>query len=117
MSKKIVSVLVAMLFSFVVAGVAVAGQGPENITLKAKKGDVHFAHWKHQEKAKCGECHHGPGHSAYKEGMEIQACEKCHNKEFKNKKLNSAMKAAHKNCRDCHKQHGGPTKCGGCHKK
>ncbi len=119
-ATKMLSVLFALLFGIAVAGIAVAGEGPEVITLKAKKGDVTFNHHKHQAKIKCGECHHGPNHSEYKAGMKIETCDKCHNKDFANKKLNSVMKAMHKNCKDCHKGHkaeGAPTKCSGCHKK
>ncbi len=119
-ATKMLSVLFALLFGIAVAGIAVAGEGPEVITLKAKKGDITFPHHKHQKITKCGECHHGPNHSPYKPGMKIQTCDKCHTKDFPNKKLNSVMKAMHKNCRDCHKQHkaeGAPTKCSGCHKK
>ncbi|NPA94913.1 MAG: cytochrome c3 family protein [Thermodesulfobacteria bacterium] len=119
-SARIVSVLMALLFGIAVAGIAVAGEGPAEIVLKAKKGDVHFTHHKHQAKFQCGECHHGPDHSAYKPGMKIQTCDKCHTKDFQNKKLNSVMKAMHTNCRGCHKEHkadGAPTKCSGCHKK
>ena len=117
---RIFSILIALVFAFAVGGVALAGEGPETIVLKAKKGDVTFAHHKHQAKAQCGECHHGPDHSAYKAGMKIETCDKCHNKDFANKKLNSVMKAMHKNCKDCHKEHkaeNAPTKCNGCHKK
>jgi len=118
MSKKsVVSVLMALLFGLAVAGFATAGEGPEVITLKAKKGDVTFHHHKHQAKFQCGECHHGPGHSEYKAGMKIETCDKCHNKDFKNKKLNKVMKAMHTNCKGCHKEKGGPTKCNDCHKK
>lgn len=119
-NKGIVSVLIALVFGFVVAGAAVAGEGPATIVLKAKKGNVTFEHHKHQAKFECGECHHGPDHSAYKKGMKIHKCDECHNKNFKNKKLNKPMKVFHKNCRSCHKQHkadGAPTKCNDCHKK
>ncbi len=121
MSKtRFFSLVIALVFGFAVGGVAIAGEGPATIVLKAKKGDVTFAHHKHQAKFKCGECHHGPGHSAYKAGMKIEKCEKCHNKEFKNKKLNSVMKVMHTNCKGCHKEHkaeNAPTKCNACHKK
>ena len=118
--KSIFSMVIAFVFALVVGGVAVAADtGPETIVLKAKKGDVTFHHHKHQAKFKCGECHHGPGHSEYKEGMKIQTCEKCHNKQNAEmpKKLQKTMNAFHTNCKGCHKEKHGPTKCNQCHKK
>ncbi len=119
MDKKFSSLLVALLFGLVMAGVAFANNGPETIELHAKKGNVTFAHHKHQSHIKCGECHHGPGHSDYKEGMQIHKCEECHHKGGDvPKKLQKTMNAFHKNCKDCHKAgKKGPTKCSGCHKK
>ncbi len=123
MNRRFSTLLVALLFGLVMAGVAFANNGPETIVLEAgKKGNVTFQHHKHQEKIACGECHHGPGHSAYKEGMEIHKCEECHHKGSSEvpKKLQKPMNAFHKNCKDCHKEHkaeGAPTKCSGCHKK
>ncbi len=122
-SKKFFSMVIAVLFALAVGGVAVAGDtGPATIVLKAKKGNVTFEHHKHQETVKCGECHHGPGHSAYTEGMKIHECQECHNKNNAEmpKKLQKTMNAFHSNCKDCHKAHkaeGAPTKCNGCHKK
>lgn len=115
---KKAAVLIALLFGLVVAGVAFADNGPETIVLKAKKGNVTFHHHKHQSRMECGECHHGPGHSAYTEGMQIHECDECHKAGFPNKKLAKPMKAFHKNCKGCHKEKkAGPTKCSGCHKK
>jgi hypothetical protein len=116
---KKAAVLIALLFGLVVAGIAFADNGPETITLDGgKKGNITFHHHKHQENIKCGECHHGPGHSDYTEGMQIHKCDECHKKGGDvPKKLQKPMKAFHKNCKDCHKAHGGPTKCGACHKK
>ena len=110
------ALLVAVLFALAFAGIAFANNGPDTINLECKKGTVHFPHHQHQAKMECGECHHGEGHSAYKEGMEIHKCEECHNKTSGNK-INKPMKAFHKNCKDCHKKNGGPTKCSACHKK
>ncbi|QJA07020.1 cytochrome c3 family protein [Thermosulfurimonas marina] len=94
-----------------------------------KHSTVVFPHWKHQEvlKGNCGECHHSRTADwkqvPYKEGMKIQECKTCHNKNHPNKKLNSVKKAMHTNCKGCHKEmkkagkKTGPTKCTGCHKK
>ena len=119
--KKGVSLLVSFMAVVFLATTVLAAGGPEVIVLHAKKGDVQFQHHKHQERAKCGECHHyqGPdGKQIIDEKAEhAQKCEKCHNKSFHNKKLNKPMKAFHKNCKDCHKKHKAPTKCKACHKK
>ena len=114
-------------------GMSSGDKGPEVINLpapKMKKGPVvKFAHHKHQEvlKGNCGECHHGKTADwkqvPYKEGMKIEKCATCHNKKHPNKKLNSVKKAAHKNCKGCHKamkkagKKTGPVKCKGCHVK
>lgn len=119
---KIVSVVVALVFGLA-ATVALAGSGPEVFTLKAKKGTVTFQHWKHQGRTGCGECHHYKGPDGKQvideKGEHAKKCETCHNKSFPNKKLNKPMKAFHKNCKSCHKQHKVPhgTSCKFCHKK
>ncbi len=121
MIKKGFGALISIVAFAFVASTVIAGQGPEVITLHAKKGNVTFQHHKHQEKTKCAECHHEKGadgkQAPYHEGMKIQKCKDCHKKGFSNKKLNKPMKAFHKNCKDCHKKHNGPTKCKECHKK
>ena len=123
-SKSVASLVVAFLFSLALAGLSFATDtGPDTIVLKAgKKGDVTFHHKKHQEKIKCGECHHAKGpdgkQAPYTEGMKIQKCDACHNKSFPNKRLARPMKAFHTNCKGCHKaQKKGPTKCKECHIK
>ena len=121
MNRKFASLLVALLFGLVMAGIAFADNGPATIVLEAgKKGNVTFPHHQHQQKMECGECHHGPGHSAYTEGMKIHKCDECHNKNDAEmpKKLRSVKNAFHKNCKGCHKEKkAGPTKCNACHKK
>ncbi len=125
MIRKLIGVAAGLAVGLFFYGYAISGgQGPETITFTTKKGTVTFHHWKHQTELNigCGECHHGPNHSPYKEGMEIRHCKECHNKDFPNKKLNKPMKALHKNCKGCHKQMSAkhpnaPTKCNGCHKK
>ena len=119
--RGIVTILVTMIACLCLAGAAFAGEGPETIVLKAKKGNITFQHHKHQGRTECGECHHEKGPDgkqvAFHKGMKIQNCDVCHNKSFANKKLNKPMKAFHKNCKGCHKQHKAPTKCKFCHKK
>lgn len=109
---KKAAVLIALLFGLVVAGIAFANNGPAKIDFPGgKKGVVHFEHAKHQASETCGDCHHGEGHSEYKEGMAIGKCVTCH----EGKKV---KKAFHTNCKGCHKEKGaGPTKCNDCHHK
>ncbi len=121
-SKKIASLVVAMMFALLTAGLAFAGQGPEVVVLKARKGNVHFPHWKHQATLKCGVCHHRMGPDGkqlpYEKGQQIKKCDDCHNKSLPNKSLNKPMKVFHKRCKGCHKhEKKGPTRCSGCHKK
>ena len=115
--KKILGLFAGIALAF--AGVAVAADnGPETIVLKGPKGKkppVTFKHKAHQEKMKCGECHHGKGPDGkqipYVEGQKIQKCADCH-------KLGKANDVIHKNCKGCHKQKKeGPVKCNDCHKK
>ncbi|NDY42041.1 cytochrome c3 family protein [Dissulfurirhabdus thermomarina] len=123
MKKNILTWLVVGLFAVAGAGVAMAGEGPATIVLKAKKGDVTFAHHKHQARMDCGQCHHGVANGKrvpFKKGQAMKKCEECHNSSMANKKVNKPMKVFHENCKNCHKQHkaeGAPTKCNGCHKK
>lgn len=109
--------------------VAVAGNtGPTEMILQAtvdaakKPKPVKFPHAEHQGRLECGECHHTKGADgsqvAYTEGMEIQKCETCHNKAAgMPKALETFKKAAHKNCKACHKASGRKelAKCGTCH--
>ena len=93
--------------------------GPEEIVLQtesARKPAV-FPHRQHQEAYACTYCHH-----AKDEIMVIDKCESCHNKDISNPDVNSFKKAAHKMCKDCHKEVNGqgkdaPIKCSGCHIK
>ncbi len=123
-NKSLFSVLIAAWFSLAVAGFAFAvDKGPATIILKAgRKGDVTFLHHQHQEHIKCSVCHHSKGPDGkqvpYKEGQKIEKCATCHNKGMANRRLNSTMKAFHKNCKTCHRKNKkGPTRCNGCHKK
>jgi hypothetical protein len=115
MKKKTLSVLVAMAFGVMGAGAVIAaGTGPETATIKgpAGKKEVVFNHKAHQAKAECAKCHHtktadgkkGP----YEAGKEAK-CSTCH-------ELGKPSDNMHKNCKGCHAEKGGPTKCDGCHK-
>lgn len=95
------------------AGVSLADNGPEEMTLQAVKDAAKkpkpavFPHAKHQEIAKCADCHHGAKDGkqvAYAEGLKIQKCEECHFKgNGMDKKIETFKGAAHVNCKDCHK--------------
>jgi len=93
--------------------------GPENITLKTESArkPADFPHRQHQDSFGCTACHH-----AKDEIMVIDKCGSCHTSEISNAAVNSFKKAAHKLCKDCHKEvnKGGseaPIKCSGCHSK
>ena len=108
MKKMLVLLVVATL----VAGsalVAVADNGPAEIKLSAKMGDITFPHEKHQGiEADCTVCHHN--------GVEEPNCHSCHGAKDD---APDAKKVFHQLCKDCHKEAGGnaPTKCKGCHVK
>lgn len=88
------------------AFVAVAqDKGPASIKMEVKMGAVTLDHAKHQGLTDCATCHHTGG---------FEKCKSCHGVD---KKAPKAKKAYHKNCKDCHKAKGGPTKCKGCHVK
>jgi len=113
MMKKILICAFAVTF-LCIAGISIADNGPAEMTLQAEKDAAKkpkpavFPHAKHQEIAKCGECHHSAKDGkqvAYVEGQEIAKCESCH---FKGsglpKKVETFKAAAHVNCKDCHKE-------------
>lgn len=123
MKKTIIcSAAFALVFGFAVASNSVASdKGPADMVLqtaKAKKPAT-FPHAKHQGMMECAECHHTDAagkQGPYVAGKEAK-CESCHNDSMANKKVNNFMKAAHENCKGCHKaKKQGPTKCNGCHK-
>ncbi len=124
-----VSVALAFGLCFAGASLAAVDKGPAEIILKstidpAKKAKpVVFPHAKHQERLKCGECHHSKGADgkqvAYVEGQKNEKCESCHNKAAgMPKKLETFKKAAHVNCKGCHKAKDKKlAKCTVCHPK
>ena len=93
--------------------------GPADITLQteAARKPADFPHRQHQDSYACTVCHH-----AKDEVMVIDKCASCHTKEISNADVNSYKKAAHKLCKDCHKEVNkegseAPIKCSGCHTK
>lgn len=69
---------------------------PEIITLETSKGTIVLPHLAHAKRFHCNTCH-----------SEVEPGKIAWDKE-----------TAHSYCRDCHiKKGGGPTTCGGCHKK
>ncbi len=109
MKKMLVLLVVAALVAGT-AFVAVADNGPAEIKLSAKMGDITFPHAAHQgmEGVECATCHHN--------GMDQPNCHDCHGA---NADVPNAKTVFHKLCKDCHKEKGGnaPTKCKGCHVK
>ncbi len=141
-SRKLVSCLVAAVFMFSVAVLAIAAdqKAPDDISIKAAlwptptKSPVKLSHKKHAEdyKVPCAECHHvyKDGKNVYKQGDHVDKCDKCHTeatiKEEKKlppdqQKLNLKL-AYHNNCVPCHqkfkkenKESKVPTTCAQCH--
>lgn len=119
MLSKIVLLCVAVL---VIAGSAIAVEvsiGPADMTLQteAARKPAIFPHRDHQAIFACTACHH-----AKEEVMTIDKCAGCHTKEISNADVNSYKKAAHKLCKNCHKEvnkegKAAPIKCSGCHPK
>ena len=93
--------------------------GPAEIVLQTESArkPADFPHRQHQKTYSCTACHH-----ARDEIMVIDKCANCHTKEISNAEVNSYKKAAHKLCKDCHKEvnvqgKDTPIKCSGCHIK
>ena len=115
-------ILLFCIAALVIAGSAVAVEvsiGPADITLQteAARKPAIFPHRDHQEMFACTACHH-----AKDEVMTIDKCAGCHTKEISNADVNSYKKAAHKLCKNCHKEVNkagkeAPIKCSGCHPK
>ena len=120
MLSKIGLLCVAAL---IIAGSAIAVEvsiGPADMTLQteAARKPATFPHRDHQDMFACTACHH-----AKDEVMTIDKCAGCHTKEISNADVNSYKKAAHKLCKNCHKEinkeegKAAPIKCSGCHPK
>lgn len=105
MKKLIVALLVAAVAVAGSLSIAAADNGPAEITLPAKMGNITFPHAAHQAKTDCKTCHHN--------GVEAGACRSCHNGD----KAPKFKTVAHKLCKDCHKKNGVSTSCKTCHKK
>jgi hypothetical protein len=110
----LLAVVMVAVFS---AGVIVAGNAPDTVTIKdvqKAKSAVAFPHKAHAERIKnCAECHHKD--AAGKE----QKCFACHKAEKKGDAV-SLKDAMHTKCKDCHAKDAtkkAPTKCDGCHPK
>ncbi len=103
--KKFLILLVALsMVSAAGFAVIAAENGPSEIKLPAKMGEITFNHAAHQSRvADCTTCHHqGEG----------TACSSCHGVK---PEAPEAKKAFHTLCKDCHKKQNGPTKCKECH--
>ena len=85
--KKIIAcsfVSLCMLLGTVIFTLAAGNTGPADITLdEGGKKPAQFTHKNHQDRLKCGECHHqmtaDGKQSPYVEGQEIKKCVTCHN--------------------------------------
>jgi predicted CXXCH cytochrome family protein len=136
MSKKSLVLLIVAAFVMsmglgVTMSLADNHNGTETITLNpdnrdaAKKGKpAVFPHWAHQEREKCGTCHHtdvdGKRTPIGDDGAGAAKCDTCHNADFANEKLRKWKDIGHGLCKNCHKEKkadGAPTKCTACHPK
>ena len=116
--KLIIMGLMALFIAGNAYGVEVS-IGPADIILQTEtaRKPADFPHRQHQDSYACTACHHP------KDGvMVIDKCVGCHTKEISNPDVNSYKKAAHKLCKDCHKEVNkegseAPIKCSGCHPK
>ena len=113
--KKFAALLAVVMVAVFSAGVIVAANAPDTITIKdvqKSKAPVVFPHKAHAEKLgiKCAECHHKDT-----AGQE-KSCAACHKAE-KTGDVPSFKDAMHNKCKACHQKTGkGPTKCNDCHK-
>jgi Class III cytochrome C family len=124
-----VAATLVMGLAFTGASFATDDKGPAEMTLTstidpAKKAKpATFPHAQHQEKLKCGDCHHAKDADGkqvpYVEGQKVEKCESCHNKAAgMPKKLTTFKEAAHANCKACHKKTDKKlAKCTVCHPK
>ena len=111
--KRFAMLLAVVMVAVFSAGVIVAADAPEKITIKEiqkAKPAVTLNHKAHADKiGKCAECHHKD--AAGKE----QKCSECH----KAKKAGNAVEfkeAMHTKCKGCHSKDAAkkaPTKCDG----
>ena len=115
--KKFMMLMAVVMVAVFSAGVIVAADAPEKVTIKdvqKTKSAVAFPHKAHADRIKnCAECHHKD--AAGKE----QKCFACHKAE-KVGATASLKDAMHVKCKDCHAKDASkkaPTKCDGCHKK
>lgn len=103
--KKLAMVFALVAFVCGIFSYAVAGEGPAEIKLPAKMGEVTFPHHAHQAKvADCTACHHN--------GVDAGSCTSCHGVK---PEAPAAKDAFHKQCKECHQKNGGPTSCKACH--
>jgi len=99
--------LFAVLLVCFAAGIAVAADGPAQVTYDTKMGAVSFDHAAHKAKVSdCNTCHH--------KGVEAGACKACHGVDPAAPKAKDAF---HDQCKGCHQKMSGPTGCKDCHKK
>ncbi len=104
--RKMLVLLAIVALVASTAFVAVAqDKGPASIKMEVKMGDVTLDHAKHQGLTDCVTCHHTGDYAL---------CKSCHGAKPEAPK---SKKAYHDQCKGCHKNDGGPTKCKGCHVK
>jgi hypothetical protein len=135
MSKKSLVLLIVTAFVMslglgVTISLADDTKGPEERLLNPDgKKPALFPHRAHQEREKCGTCHHYVDDAGVRQPAtddplsnvgKIAKCDTCHNADFANEKLRKWKDIGHGLCKACHKKKkadGAPTKCGACHPK
>jgi len=113
--RKFATLLAVVMVAVFSAGVIVAADAPEKITIKEvqkTKPPVVFSHKAHADRlGKCATCHHKD------EAGKEQKCSGCHKAKMEKEK-ESFKEVMHTQCKGCHqKEKKGPTKCDDCHKK
>jgi hypothetical protein len=135
MKKALIcSIALVFLCTTGLVAVSMAGEekGPAELIISPDgKKPVQFPHAKHQEKIKCGECHHGKDAAgkqvAYVEGQKNGKCASCHTGDMLKDKVKgktALQRAGHGNCLACHKKEAKKDaklknikKCSTCHPK
>ncbi len=107
--KRLLLLMVVLLVAGSLSALAEHHQGPEEVAFETTIGTISFLHIKHQGKiSDCTECHH--------KGIDEGKCTGCHTLDGV-EGVPKAKRAFHGQCKGCHKNSSGPTRCKDCHIK
>ncbi len=118
--------VLSLVAASVLAGLAVAVQIPETVTIdkaQKKQAPVVLTHKAHAEKYACSTCHHNHENLKADSSIQVVPCFKCHldpekPETLSMREMSLGKNPFHKLCIDCHKKEAkGPVKCAECHKK